>query len=264
MAKYDALERFLLGCNRETVTLSFSDIEQLLGAPLPRSAFTYREWWANGGHVQSYAWLNSGFSVDRVDFSKKTVSFRKSGQPRLRPVPTRAAPQRPAKTAGSQVSLPPQAPQSDLMTVCGYPFRFLQELVPERENGQIREYYPQSGYKNKDGLPLLYHGRGAFCRFTVDAPPVSGVYLWVNQGKILYIGETADLRQRFNVGYGSISPRNCYLGGQSTNCKMNKVVLEYAKRDDPIRLYFYPTPNYKQVELELLHSISTKYNVKDN
>ena len=50
----------------------------------------------------------------------------------------------------------------------------------------------------------------------------------VRDGQIIYIGETAGLRQRFNMGYGNISPRNCYVGGQSTNCKMNKIVPKLA------------------------------------
>ena len=259
MAKYDALKCYLSVCRQNEVTLSFSRIEEILGSSLPSSAYTYQAWWANGGHSQANAWLSCGFTVGKLDLPGKTVTFRKSGQNAAPSAPVRPPKKSPAGSTSSRPS-----GEYALMTVCGYPFHFLQELVPEQENGRIREFYPQSSYQNKEGLPLLYHGHGAFCRFTIDAPAVSGVYLWVNNGQILYIGETADLRQRFNVGYGNISPRNCYLGGQSTNCKMNKVVLEYAKKNSPIRLYFYPTQNYKQVELELLRNISTKYNVKDN
>ena len=119
-------------------------------------------------------------------------------------------------------------------------------------------------YNNRSNLPLLPNGSGAFCRFTLHAPAVSGVYLWIVEGKIIYIGETVNLHQRFNTGYGNISPRNCYLGGQSTNCKMNKVVMEHYRRGTPVDLYFYETDLYKQVELDLLRRISTNYHVKDN
>ena len=114
-------------------------------------------------------------------------------------------------------------------------------------------------------LPLMLpRGGGPFCRFSIQAPQAPGVYLWVAEGQLLYIGETVNLRQRFNTGYGAISPRNCYAGGQSTNCKMNQVVLDYYNRGTPIQLYFFPTQRYKQVELELLGKLNTPYNVKDN
>lgn len=35
-----------------------------------------------------------------------------------------------------------------------------------------------------------------------------------------YIGETDNLEKQFRQGYGNISPRNCFKGGQSTNYKM--------------------------------------------
>jgi len=66
------------------------------------------------------------------------------------------------------------------------------------------------------------------------------------------------------MGYGTISPRNCFEGGQKTNCKMNKVVLEIYKNGQKIDIYFYETKDYKAIEKELLESITTPYNVKNN
>lgn len=40
--------------------------------------------------------------------------------------------------------------------------------------------------------------------------------------------------------------------------------MEYYKMGKPIRLYFIQAERYKQVELELLSHICTKYNVKNN
>ena len=108
--------------------------------------------------------------------------------------------------------------------MCGYEFQFVQTLIPECEQGVPRVYYPHRDYINRRGLPLLPRGGGPFCRFSIQAPQAPGVYLWVAEGQLLYIGETVNLRQRFNTGYGAISPRNCYTGGQSTNCKMNEEV----------------------------------------
>lgn len=151
-----------------------------------------------------------------------------------------------------------------ILKVLGYEFQFIQQLIPECENGQIKEYAPQNKYAKRGNLLLARNGSGTFCRFSIQAPTAPGVYLWVVAGEIIYIGEAVNLSKRFNSGYGNISPRNCYIGGQSTNCKMNKVVLEYYRKGQVIDLYFLPTEDHKQTELFLLQRIHTKYNVKDN
>lgn len=70
--------------------------------------------------------------------------------------------------------------------------------------------------------------------------------------KIIYIGETQSFSNRINNGYGNISPRNCYVGGQVTNCKMNKVVIELYEMSKLVDLFFLPTSDYKRIEKECL------------
>ena len=66
------------------------------------------------------------------------------------------------------------------------------------------------------------------------------------------------------MGYGNISPKNCFVGGQRTNYKMNKVVLQMYSENKKIDIYFFETKSYKKVEEDLLLSIETPYNVKNN
>ncbi len=260
MSKYDPLERWLAACGREEITLRFDEIEAILGFALPASAGLYPAWWTDwAGHPHARSWVDAGYRASPDLRGKKAVFRRQSAA--SRPAPARTAPENGAAQAAVPAAVEAAA---DELRVCGYPFRFLQELIPLCENGKVLRFYPQRQYGNPKGLPLSHHGAGPFCRFSVRAPAASGVYLWVCQGEIVYIGETQDLAQRFNAGYGSISPRNCYLGGQSTNCKMNRVVLDCYEKGTPIRLYFYETADYKRVELELLRRCHTKYNVKDN
>lgn len=261
MTKYDPLERYLAACGKEEITLRFDEIEAILADELPPSAKRWPAWWSDpSSHPHVRAWLDAGYRAS-PDFRGKKAVFRRNGAS-PRPVE--------AKTASAHMpeacAAVPAAFESagEVLTVCGYPFRFLQELIPLCENGKVRRFYPQRQYDNQKGLPLSRYGAGPFCRFSVRAPAAPGVYLWVCQGEIVYIGETQDLSQRFNMGYGNISPRNCYLGGQSTNCKMNRVVMDCYEKGTPIRLYFYKTTDYKRVELELLRRYHTKYNVKDN
>lgn len=175
------------------------------------------------------------------------------------------------KCKNSSHTLPPVANKQlyrignhRILKVFEYEFQFVQQLIPECENGHVKEYSPQSEYANHRSLPLGPNGSGRFCRFSICGPAVAGVYLWVVDGEIIYIGETVNLLKRFNSGYGNISPRNCHINGQSTNCRMNKVVLEYYRKGQIIDLYFLPTEDYKQIEFALLQRIHTKYNVKGN
>lgn len=153
----------------------------------------------------------------------------------------------------------------------GYRFVFVQELLPELDiSGSVYTYQPQGKYANKKKLPLLPEAEAAagyakFCRFRLNnAKDVPGVYAWVSGDTVIYIGETKRLRTRFNSGYGMISPRNCYKGGQKTNCKMNKVVLEYYRAGTELYLYFLETEDYKAIEKELIESQNPKLNEKHN
>jgi hypothetical protein len=83
--KYEPLTQFLESIpeGKSSVSLSFKKIEQILGATLPRSAYSHRQWWANQresrSRPQAHAWLSAGFSVDSVQ--QKTmggaVEFRR-------------------------------------------------------------------------------------------------------------------------------------------------------------------------------------------
>ncbi len=61
----------------DTVTLTFSDIESILGAILPPSARQHRSWWANDsvGHVQSQQWLDAGWRVSYLNMTEQRVTF---------------------------------------------------------------------------------------------------------------------------------------------------------------------------------------------
>lgn len=62
--KYTALNRYLsdLPADLQQVTLTYSQIEEILEASLPPSSRSRAAvWWANGGHPQAYAWMDAGF-----------------------------------------------------------------------------------------------------------------------------------------------------------------------------------------------------------
>lgn len=145
-----------------------------------------------------------------------------------------------------------------------YEFVPIQELEPKKNLlGKIKTYNPKDNYSKKDTTPLNKYGKGPFCKFSIDSNlfwGVSGVYALFDDQELLYIGLTQNFAQRFNQGYGIIAPKNCYIGGQSTNCKINAMVLRKYLDGGHIYLYFHGTSDYKRVEAELITEFSPMYN----
>ena len=116
----------------------------------------------------------------------------------------------------------------------------------ETKSFKIIEY---KNVKNHDLLNGIYMDT-PFCKFKMThLSKKSGVYLWVEEGEIIYIGETNNLHRRFNSGYGQISPRNCYVGGQNTNVKMNRIALDHYMQGKTIDIYVCETPYNKFLEM---------------
>jgi hypothetical protein len=121
---------------------------------------------------------------------------------------------------------------------------------------------PQLRYRDAKKLRLNRYGGGPFCRFHVPSTfPVPGVYALAVSGEVCYIGECDNLSRRFGPsGYGAIQPRNCFVGGQSTNCKINNLVLRSANAGRITDLWFYQTADRKQVEAKLISQLQPPWN----
>lgn len=144
-------------------------------------------------------------------------------------------------------------------------FDFVDTISPDRDaSGSIHEFSPQQRYAKGNASLLHTYGAGTFCRFRIAAPQtvrgVPGVYALVVGGSVRYIGECMDLYKRFNVGYGNISPRNCYVGGQMTNCKINQCVLNESKFGRRVDLYFHATSQRSAIEKYLITLCAPPWN----
>ena len=62
------------------------------------------------------------------------------------------------------------------------------------------------------------------------------------------------------MGYGQISPRNAYEGGQETNCRINNLILEETKKNNGIDLWFLKTNDYKKIEKLLRLTLNPIWN----
>jgi hypothetical protein len=144
-----------------------------------------------------------------------------------------------------------------------FTFRFVTTIEPERDaSGRVKEFRPQSRYKNERELPLHRYGACPFCRFRIPKNvDFSGVYFLSRNDTITYVGECQSLSKRFNDGYGQISPRNCFEGGQPTNCRINYQILQDVNAGQRIELWFHQTSNHKQLEKKIEGQLQPVWNL---
>lgn len=83
-ARYVPL-RYYLGVQRKRrpeLTLTFRQIEGVLGDGLPKPARKYPEWWANDpANEQARAWLEAGYRVRKADLAGESVEFARAEEP---------------------------------------------------------------------------------------------------------------------------------------------------------------------------------------
>ena len=129
-------------------------------------------------------------------------------------------------------------------------------------DGTPRKYMPQRAFSKANTTPLNPHGTGPFCRLTVKGLPADpGVYALTLDRAVAYVGRAQNLAERWGSrGYAAISPRNCYVGGQSTNCKINSLILSVVEKNAQIELWFHETSDVQRCEDELISGLSPVWN----
>lgn len=83
MTKYSALSQHLSALSANAASLTFSEIEEIIGDQLPSSAFKHHAWWANesdGTHTWAHLWQAAGWLKDSVDFERRIVTFRRANE----------------------------------------------------------------------------------------------------------------------------------------------------------------------------------------
>jgi len=85
MSKYDPFRDYFAakGSDERDLTLSFEDMETIMGTVLPRTARVDRTWWANtlsSNHARS--WLAAGWKVDKVNLGQGIVLFVRATAPK--------------------------------------------------------------------------------------------------------------------------------------------------------------------------------------
>lgn len=148
------------------------------------------------------------------------------------------------------------------MKIGDYEFEHVCDIEPLRlRDGSMSQHMPQERYRNARNLPLNKYGAGPFCKFAIPSRfKASGVYVLTVDCAPQYVGECANLSARFNAGYGNISPKNCFKGGQETNCRLNNLLYAAFLTNQRVALWFFQTPDYKAVEIALRSTLRPKWN----
>jgi len=82
MSKYEPLAAFLRAQRTDEVSLTFREIERIVGTRLPPKAQHQRAWWSNNpnNNVMTKVWLAAGFRSERVDLEGRRLTFRRVGK----------------------------------------------------------------------------------------------------------------------------------------------------------------------------------------
>ena len=83
MGKYEKLSAFLRRRPAQEIPITFKEIEDIIGSPLPASARLHRAWWSNNpdNNVMTGEWLAAGFESEQVDIAAERLVFRRRASP---------------------------------------------------------------------------------------------------------------------------------------------------------------------------------------
>lgn len=281
--KYQPLHALLSRQSAE-ITLSFEDIEHILGFKLPNSAYTYEVWWSNdSNHSQAISWLKCNMRSENLNLRTKHVTFTKNAPT------TKSHTSEKVVVPPSNIPNPPSPLPTNYETIflgnylfsktsisiikTNIPDVFLRykgvtvgKLLDKKHycnlrsvvNARYRQYLAEdiSVFMQDlvDQNDPFYHrflntnGADFFCEFKLSDPAVhhlKGLYAYCLDGTLKYIGRCRDsFHSRFNVNYGVIQPINCYKAGQSTNTHMNSLINVYRER---ISIYICPLTNDSEI-----------------
>ena len=80
-SKYGPLTQYLMGADKNSVRLTFSKLEEILGFRLPPSALKYAAWWENNSNGHTHAvWMAADWRVTNYSLLDKWVEFTRVSQ----------------------------------------------------------------------------------------------------------------------------------------------------------------------------------------
>ncbi|HEY8893145.1 MAG TPA: hypothetical protein VIM70_23235 [Clostridium sp.] len=128
-------------------------------------------------------------------------------------------------------------------------------------------------YKLKQNNNMFYkrflnlYGDQLYCKFKMEKTSLAkckGLYMYKHNEQIKYIGRVKgnfDFYQRINAGYANISPKNCYIDGQATNCHINAIINRVRSQ---VKFFIMPLKDDEEIcflERKLIEEHKPEWNI---
>ena len=231
MSKYDPFRLYLKNIDSKinNKTISFEEIERILGSKLPKSAHEHRAWWSNpsskADHPHAQSWLTAGWMVDIVNQNYMWVRFRRIGSPNIETQIPFISNELPSPILQRNIS-----GETSRKTLTDDSVKFLLELGFEDAGEWLIE---------DDSLQfsLTRHG---------NEPNI--LYAFVAEGEVKYIGKSNQTLSKRMNGYKQPVPT------QSTNIRINTRIRDLLSKDVSVKiLAFVDLENilYREVPINL-------------
>jgi hypothetical protein len=118
-------------------------------------------------------------------------------------------------------------------------------------------------------LFLNKYGDNLFCNFSIsNYENDKGIYCYIVNDEIVYVGRSKKPFGKRFKDYGRITPYNCLIDGQATNCNINSKVNQIQTLE--IGFYIMNSSTDKEIEkleIEIIEAIKDQYdlwNIQNN
>lgn len=167
MSKYDPLKLHLCSWHADRAPMTFSQIEALLGFPLPRSAREHQAWWANteGTHSHARSWLGAGWRTSDLDIVGERVIFVRGvhvTEPRRAPINVATQIAIPLESLSPRaIQLINERANAAGLMVAEAAAEFLNEAAGRRRAELVAEFAGSSPELLDDSVDLIREDRNA-------------------------------------------------------------------------------------------------------
>ncbi|MCG6537142.1 MAG: hypothetical protein L7F78_21140 [Syntrophales bacterium LBB04] len=213
MTRYEPLRQYL-ECIQPAISeesLSFSEIERILGSRLPNSAYEYRAWWSNpsspADHPHAQSWLKAGWIVDTVNQKDRWVRFRRTR----------------SRIGEERVSLAVDTPPSPSLEK-----EISSEISSTAPATESKRFLLGFGFEEVG--EWLFEGGSLQFRLTQHSNEQNILYAFVAQGEVKYIGISKQTLSGRMIGYKRPGPT------QSTNINNNARIKDLLHRGTPVQI----------------------------
>ena len=116
-------------------------------------------------------------------------------------------------------------------------------ILGKNEDGSLVSVDPVEKFPDLSENDLGKSGRGPFCRFELEGlPDGPGAFVFFQNGEPIHVGRTINSLRKEIGEYGKLCRAAFKVRGQSTHCRINKLIFKAIDRCGSVELIVWPTP----------------------